>query len=152
MIAAFGLRAQATFGIVGGEVSGEGGSMSYTMGQIAVETSYARVTNASKVAANLREGVHQTYTVEELAIDGVAALDFDISVYPNPTTDNVTVKTGRNDMDMCFELYGVDGRLMQKGLIREAEQNIDMQDYAAGAYILRIASGKRMNNYRIVKQ
>ncbi|MCR4812788.1 MAG: T9SS type A sorting domain-containing protein [Bacteroidales bacterium] len=146
------LRAQAAFGIVGGEVSGEDGSVSYSLGQIAVETTYARVTNASRVAANLREGVQQTYSVDELAIDAIDARGFDISVFPNPTTDMVIVKSSITNPNMRFELYGVDGRLMQNGLISQPEQNIDMQDCAAGAYILRIAVGKKENNYRIVKQ
>lgn len=143
--------AQSTFGVAGGDASGESGSLSYTVGQVAVMTTYSKVTNASRVAANLREGVQQTYTVEELRIDGVTALDFDISVYPNPTADNVTVSFGNTVTDVSYELYSIDGRLLQKGRVAGAEQSIDMQQYAAGSYVLRVMAGKAQNNYKIVK-
>lgn len=143
--------AQSTFGVAGGDASGESGSLSYTVGQVAVMTTYGKVTNASRVAANLREGVQQTYTVEELRIDGVQVLDLDISVYPNPTADQVTVSVGHTVADMRYELYSMDGRLLKKGRVAEGEQCIEMRECAAGSYVLRIAAGKSENNYKIVK-
>ena len=146
------LMAQSTFGVTGGNVKGASGSLSYTMGQFAVETTYGKVTNASCVAANLREGVQQTYTIDELRIDGVQALAFDVSVYPNPTVDRITVSLGVETSDVRYELYSIDGKLMQKGTILGNEQNIEMRDYAAGSYVLRLAAGQSANSYRIVKK
>ena len=145
------LWAQSAFGVAGGDASGENGSLNYTVGQVAVMTTYGKVTNASRVAANLREGVQQTYTVEELRIDGVQVLDLDISVYPNPTADQVTVSVGHSVADMRYELYSMDGRLLQKGSVNEGELSIEMRTYAAGSYVMRIAAGKSENNYKIVK-
>ena len=145
------LMAQSTFGVTGGNVKGASGSLSYTMGQFAIETAYGKVTNASCVAASLREGVQQTYTVEELRIDGVQPLDFDVTVYPNPTADNVTVSLGNDIPDMRYELYSIDGKLLQKGRLLGAEQDIEMRDYAAGGYVLRLTAGRSSNSYRIVK-
>lgn len=151
MMASVGAMAQSGFGVTGGDVSNASGSLSYTTGQIAVGTNYGRVTNASRVAANLREGVQQTYSVEELGIEGVPALEVEISVYPNPTTDEVTVSTGQAEEGMRYELYGIDGRLLEKGRVTEREQKIDMGRWAAGSYVLRIVAGKAENRYRIVR-
>lgn len=145
------IMAQSTFGITGGDVRGANGSMSYTMGQPAVMTAYSKVTNASAKAANLREGVQQTYTIEELKIDAVQALDFDVNVYPNPTVDKITVTIGNDIPDIRYELYSIDGKLLKKGRFQGSEQNIEMQDYAFGSYVLRIAAGRSENSYRIVK-
>lgn len=145
------IMAQSTFGITGGDVRGANGSMSYTMGQPAVMTAYSKVTNASAKAANLREGVQQTYTIEELKIDGVQALDFDVNVYPNPTVDKITVSIGNDVQDMNYELYSIDGKLLQKGRFQGSEQNIEMKDYASGSYVLRLSVGRSENSYRIVK-
>jgi hypothetical protein len=145
------IMAQSTFGITGGDVSGSNGSMSYTMGQPAVMTAYSKVTNASAKAANLREGVQQTYTIEELKIDGVQVLDFDVSVYPNPTADKITVSMGNDVQDMNYELYSIDGKLLKKGRFQGTEQNIEMKDYVSGSYVLRLSVGRSENSYRIVK-
>lgn len=145
------LMAQSTFGVTGGNVKGASGSLTYTMGQFAIETTYGKVTNASRVAANLREGVQQTYTVEELRIDGVQPLDCNVNVYPNPTVDYVTVGLANDIPDLHYELYSIDGKLLQKGTIQQAEQNIEMRNYAAGTYVLRLAAGRASNSYRIVK-
>lgn len=145
------IMAQSTFGITGGDVRGANGSMSYTMGQPAVMTAYSKVTNASAKAANLREGVQQTYTIEELKIDGVQVLNFDVSVYPNPTADKITVSIGNDVQDMSYELYSIDGKLLKKGRFQGSEQNIEMRDYASGSYVLRLSLGRSENSYRIVK-
>ncbi|MBQ3580831.1 MAG: T9SS type A sorting domain-containing protein [Bacteroidales bacterium] len=145
------IMAQSTFGITGGDVRGANGSMSYTMGQPAVMTAYSKVTNASAKAANLREGVQQTYTIEELKIDGVQVLNFDVSVYPNPTADKITVSIGNDVQDMSYELYSIDGKLLKKGRFQGTEQNIEMKDYVSGSYVLRLSVGRSENSYRIVK-
>ena len=109
------------------------------------------MTNASAKAANLREGVQQTYTIEELKIDGVQVLDFDVSVYPNPTADKITVSIGNDVQDMSYELYSIDGKLLKKGRFQGTEQNIEMKDYVSGSYVLRLSVGRSENSYRIVK-
>lgn len=151
LLTGLSLKAQETFATIGGDATGTSSSISYTVGQMAIMTDYERVTAVENASANVREGVQQTYSVEELKIEGVEPFSFDIKVYPNPTTDNVTVSLGKTVADMHYELYDVDGRLLQKETMRTAEHSIDMRDYPSGAYLLRIISDKATQPYRIVK-
>lgn len=151
LLTGLSLSAQETFATTGGDAESNSCSVSYTVGQMAVKTAYERVTNGERVSANMREGVQQTYTVEELKIEGAEPFGFDIKVYPNPTTDNITVSLERAVAGMRYELYGANGQLLQKEIISSVEQTIDMGEYAAGAYLLRVVDDTASQSYRIVK-
>lgn len=152
LLTGLSLNAQETLSTTGGDAESNTCSVSYTVGQMAVKTAYERATNGERVSANVREGVQQTYSVEELKIEGAEPFNFDIKVYPNPTTDNVTVSLGKTVADMRYELYDVDGRLLQKETISTTEQVIELRGYPAGSYVLRIVAGTTQNNYKIVKK
>lgn len=147
----YNLCAQTAFPSVGGEVTGNNGSLSYTVGQLAVSSNMLRSTNAEIVRTSLHEGVHQTYRVEELSIDNVLPLDFMVNIYPNPTTDMITVAIEEVIDNLRFEFYAVDGQLLQRGDIRGIEQTINVVGYPSGSYMLRVVAGKTENNYRIIK-
>ena len=151
LLTGLSLNAQEKLSTTGGDAESNSCSVSYTVGQMAVKTAYERATNGERVSANVREGVQQTYSVEELKIEGAEPFDFDIKVYPNPTTDNVTVRLDKAVANMQYELYDVDGRLLLKENLDSVEQSIDMRDYAAGAYLLRVVGDKATQSYRIVK-
>jgi len=151
LLASVSTKAQETFATTGGDATGTSSSISYTVGQMAIMTSYERVTAVENTSANVREGVQQTYSVEELKIEGAEPFNFDIKVYPNPTTDNITVKLERAAVGMHYELYGANGQLLRKESIGSDEQTIDMGDCAAGAYILRVVGETATQSYRIIK-
>ena len=151
LLTGLNLKAQETFATTGGDATGTSSSISYTVGQMAIMTDYERVTAVENASANVREGVQQTYSVEELKIEGAEPFSFDIKVYPNPTTDNITVKLEQSVAGISYELYGANGQLLQKESIGSDEQTIDMGDYAAGAYLLRVVGETATQSYRIIK-
>ena len=151
LLTGLSLKAQETFATTGGDATGTSSSISYTVGQMAIMTDYERVTAVENASANVREGVQQTYSVEELKIEGAEPFSFDIKVYPNPTTDNITVKLEQSVAGISYELYGANGQLLQKESIGSDEQTIDMGDCAAGAYLLRVVGETATQSYRIIK-
>ena len=151
LLTGLSMKAQETFATTGGDATGTSSSISYTVGQMAIMTDYERVTAVENASANVREGVQQTYSVEELKIEGAEPFSFDIKVYPNPTTDNLTVRLEQSVAGMRYELYGANGQLLQKESIGSDEQTIDMGDCAAGAYLLRVVGETATQSYRIIK-
>lgn len=151
LLASVSTKAQETFATTGGDATGTSSSISYTVGQMSIMTGYERVTAVENASANVREGVQQTYSVEELKIDGAEPFSFDVKVYPNPTTDNITIRLEQSVTGMRYELYGANGQLLQKESIDSNEQTIDMGEYAAGAYLLRIMGDTASQSYRIIK-
>ena len=77
-----GLNAQETIPASGGEASGSGGSVSYTIGQLVYSTITG--TNDNSIA----QGVQQPYEIS--IVSGIAEADeinLKILAYPNPVTD-----------------------------------------------------------------
>ena len=120
---------QSAFPALGGDVSNGNGSLSYTVGQLETHSATTRVTNAERVSASIHEGVQQTYSIEELKIDGVAGLDFEVTLYPNPTADNVTIRTANTAESLRYELFSIEGRRLQEGTFADEEHTVEMKDY-----------------------
>ncbi|MBO4751294.1 MAG: T9SS type A sorting domain-containing protein [Bacteroidales bacterium] len=150
LTACFGLKAQAIFSTVGGEAASGSAKLSYTAGQVATQPAKARVTNAERLTAKLTEGVQQAYSIEELKIDGVTPIAADIKIYPNPTTDNITVRVV-GESQQNYTLYDVNGRKLSNGKLQNGETSIDMSDLPAGSYVLKVTGNGAENGYRINK-
>ena len=65
----------------GGTAEGGGYALTYSVGQTAVATA---------ADGQLREGVVQPITVEDVGVPGGAELSSAVTVFPNPTMDGVT--------------------------------------------------------------
>lgn len=77
-------------------------------------------------------------------------IDKSISVYPNPTKGNVTIKCHNNIQSV--QLYDVQGRLLQTNLVNENQTIIDISGQSSGVYFLKIVSDKGIGVQKIVKQ
>lgn len=77
------------------------------------------------------------------------------SVFPNPVGDHLNVET--HDFlsvgNTKILLYDVLGRLLNEQVVTQSRIQIDMKDFQAGVYILKIAQGaQELLNRRIVKE
>jgi len=66
---------------------------------------------------------------------GIAENNFDVSVFPNPTTGFVTVNTTN---PVHFEVYSALGQRLQVGELTQNEKQIDLSNFATGVYYLRM--------------
>ena len=142
---------QATTCAAGGDAYDGSASFSYTIGQPVVRTVTLRVSNVERYSASLREGVQQTYRVDELKIDGMEALAVEVKIYPNPACDDLTVSQSSHER-LPYLLFDCTGRLVGHGTLRKGENHLNLSDYAAGTYLLRLDDGSRANAYRITKR
>lgn len=144
------VSAQSTFSTVGGDAASGSAKLSYTAGQVAIQPARARVTNVEQISAKLTEGVQQAYSIEELKIEGATPIVAYIKIYPNPTTDNITVKVD-GEVHLNYTLYDAAGRKLKDGKLQSGETSIDMSNYAAGSYVLKVTGKGAENGYRITK-
>jgi hypothetical protein len=71
------------------------------------------------------------------------------SIFPNPTNSNITIRTTNTDLvNQKIQLHDALGRLLETTTLQGTEQTIDLSEYAAGIYMLRI--GNEM--MKVVKQ
>jgi hypothetical protein len=138
-------QAQEVITTSGGNASGNTGSLSYTLGQIAY-------TTLSSTTGILTQGVQQPYeifiTKSTPNTEGINLL-----VYPNPTRDILTLKIINMDIKgLRYILYDMNGKLLQDKLIESNEIPISLGAYAGGVYVLKVTDlKKKIKIFKIIK-
>jgi hypothetical protein len=128
-----GLQAQESINSAGGNATGSGGSSSYSVGQAACQIHTA--TNGS-----VTEGVQQPYEISVVtAIKDARGINLSVSAYPNPTTDHLILEVQDFDLsNLKYQLYDVNGRLLQSKNITVNRSNIAMGNLMPGNYFLKV--------------
>ena len=137
-----GLKAQEFISSSGGNGSGIGGTISYSLGEVLYTTNQG--TNGS-----VSHGVQQTYGISIVSKD----IEIMCMVYPNPTTDYVTLKIEKYKIEnMSYKLYHINGNLLQGKKIVGNETKIAMSNLLAATYFLKVSQGdKEVTTFKIIK-
>ena len=90
------------------------------------------------------------YTVEDTT--GIAEyLNQAITVYPNPTEGNVTIRNSQFTIHNV-DVYNAFGQLLYSVSVNDRNVVIDMTDYSAGLYFARITTSEGIVTKRFVKK
>ena len=142
------LSAQSALVGTGGEASGSGGSVSYSVGQIAVQSN-------SEGNTSISEGVQQPYEIQTIGIDNYPGITLNAVVYPNPTQGTVILSIDSFDSfsDIVFaRLYDGNGKQIREIRIADHQTEIGMESLSTGTYYLNLFSGKQMlKSFKVVK-
>jgi hypothetical protein len=142
-----GLHAQSTIPVSGGNATGSGGSVSYSVGQIVYTTNSG--TNGA-----IAQGVQQPYEISVVTeIKNTEEINLVYIVYPNPTRGQVKliVKTKYFD-NLKFQLYDLNGICIQDKKIDGEEIEIIMDRLIPSTYFLKVLSGnKELKTFKIIK-
>ncbi len=144
-----GLSAQAQNSInaTGGTTSGDGGSVTYSVGQV-FYTTYSSDNGA------VSEGVQKPYEIYGvIAIKETEGIDLNVSTYPNPTTDILQLKIDNNELEnVAYQLFDVSGNLLKMSDINGSIKQIDMSSYQSGIYFIKIISeNQSIKEFKIIK-
>jgi hypothetical protein len=140
------VRAQQAVMAAGGEATGSGGSMSYSVGQIVYTT--ATGTNGS---AN--QGVQQPYEIFIVGVDENPGINLQLRVYPNPTSYQVTLDVGNLDSEnLLYLLFDLRGVQLESQKIRTELTVIPLANLPAGTYIVKVLDGQSLlRTFKIIK-
>ncbi|TVR82016.1 MAG: T9SS C-terminal target domain-containing protein [Chitinophagaceae bacterium] len=61
-----------------------------------------------------------------------------IKIYPNPAQDRLNIRVSDFSSDKSYQLIDIYGRLLQSGLLTDAETSLSIDEYPAGFYLLHI--------------
>ncbi len=142
-----GLQAQESIPITGGNATGSGGSVSYTIGQTFYTTNTG--TNGS-----VAEGVQQPFEISVvIGIEEANGIKLSVSVYPNPATELLQLKVESEKLKgLSFQLYDMQGKLLQSEKVTDNLTSIDMSKLIPATYFLKITSNnKEVKTFQIVK-
>ena len=127
----------------GGEGTGVGGTTSYSVGQVVYTTNTG--TNGS-----VAQGVQQPYEISvTLGIDK-KTINLELSVYPNPTTNYLTLKTEDN-VNLSYQLYDMQGKIIENKEITSNNTIISMEALPKATYFLKVTKDNHPDSYREVK-
>lgn len=100
------LQAQEAIPASGGNASGSGGSVSYSFGQVVYITH-------TGTTGSVAEGVQHPYEIYTVDIKDFE-LNMDITVYPNPTSGNLTLEiAGYESEKLVYRLFDSKGQMLE---------------------------------------
>ena len=132
----------------GGTTMGNGGVVSFTIGQIEVQSNGDGNTNIS-------EGVQQPYEIQIVGVDNYPSITLNAIVYPNPTRGNVQLKIDYEDwtsIDKEVQIYDGIGKCILIMKIEEEDTEIPISDLATGTYFVNVIGDTRvLKSFKVVK-
>jgi hypothetical protein len=141
------VQAQQATTASGGDASGSGGTVAYSVGQIV----YTTHTGATGTVA---QGVQQPYEISIV----LGAEDHQISVnmqaWPNPATDFLTLTIGNMEFStMNFQLFDISGKLIESKKIASTTETIRMENLPCATYFLKVTNNnKAIKTFKIIKK
>lgn len=142
-----GLQAQESISTAGGNIAGSGGSVSYSVGQVVY-------TTGTGINGSVAHGVQQPYEISVVTgLEETNAINLSISVYPNPASDNLILSIDKfNNPGIYYQLYNINGMLMQDGSITDNQTKIDMSSFAPATYFVKVIKEDReIKTFKIIK-
>ena len=133
-------------------VSSAGNSFSNTSYQL--DWSIGECVSSTHSAGDyvITQGLHQSSYVVTLVEDLRA--DIQMSVYPNPTTDFVSLKVESSKIEgMQYTITDFSGRVLQTENFAEVIEQINFSNYAAGTYFISVVENNQLiKSFKIIKK
>ena len=142
------VQAQESINATGGNATGSGGSLSYSVGQVVYTTNTG--TNGS-----VGQGVQQAFEISTVTgIEEAKGINLSVSAYPNPTTDYLQLKVESEKLkDLSYQLYDISGKLLQSEKITGNQTSIVMSNLVPSTYFVKVIQGnKEVKTFKIVKR
>jgi opacity protein-like surface antigen len=140
-------QAQEAVTAAGGDASGSGGTVAYSVGQTVYTTNTG--TNAS-----VAQGVQQAFVILVLTgLEEVKGINLTVSAYPNPTTDFLNLKVENYDnRNMSYQLFDMFGKLLETKKLVSDQTRIGMSNLATATYFVKVIQNKKeVKTFKIIK-
>lgn len=139
-----------TINAAGNNSTGDTGSVAYSIGQVFYIFSEESVYNVT-------QGIQQEESTVTLATaENSVEPKTEIFVFPNPTTDFVTINMKGLELEngtQSYQLYDIQGRLLKKDIIKQSDTQINLNDLRSTFYILQVyLNNKILKTFKILKK
>lgn len=136
-----------TINTSGNTATGSTGSVSYSIGQVFY------IYNSSESVYNEAQGVQH----EEISAMDAALIEPEVGifVFPNPTTDFVTVKINGMELENgegYYQVFDIQGRILKQNAIKQSETQISLSNLTPSIYIIRVyGENEVLKTFKIIK-
>jgi hypothetical protein len=152
-LSANAILAQEAVPASGGNASGGGGTVSYSVGQVVYTTN-------TGTSGSVAQGVQQPFEISIVTgIENSMKIDLSCTVYPNPATTYLTLKVENiHNENLTYQLYDISGKLLENKKVESDETTIYMSHRPVATYLLKVVQTKQasfpkeIKTFKIVKK
>jgi len=144
------LHAQESVNAAGGNASGTGGQVSFSVGQV-------NYTTQTSLNGSVSQGVQQIFQISVInGFEDADGINAGYAVYPNPSNEILTVSVDAskhpNLQSMKFQLFDSNGRLLDTKKPAGNETGIDVSNLLPAMYYLKIMNDNtEVKIFKIIK-
>ena len=137
---------QEAIPVSGGDASGLGGTLSFTVGQLVY-------TSNSGSNGSVAQGVQQPYEISTTVGIELSNISLDFIAYPNPTSSNIVLSIRDfNNEKLNYQLYDMNGKLLKSNKVNSINTTIDMSELPVSNYVLNINNDSSIiKSFKIIK-
>lgn len=140
--------AQESVNVSGGSVSGTGGIVSYSVGQVF----YTTITSVSN--GSVSHGMQMRYQISvETEIVVSNDIELTIATFPNPTTDLLTLQVENyNNRNLIYQLLDINGMVLETRNLDGNQTIINMSQLVSALYFVKvIENNNEIKTFKIIK-
>ncbi len=138
------VSAQEAVDAGGGDAFGNGGSVSYSVGQVVYTTN-------SGTDGSVAQGVQQPYEISTANGVEESSINLEVSVYPNPTTNYLILKVEEN-VGLSYHLFDLQSKLITNDRISQNSTTINMEALPRSTYFLKVSRDNQVvKTFQIIK-
>jgi hypothetical protein len=129
----------------GGGTSNTSGSISYSIGQVAYQST-------SNTSGSVSQGVQHAFEISTLSLEE-NALHLSLIAYPNPTQELLNLRVGNYSQEkLAYKLVDLEGKVILEATIHSETTAIDMKQLPIATYFVEVNhEGKKVQTFKIIK-
>lgn len=139
---------QFSINATGGDISGDDGSVSYSIGQV----NYLTYNKNNTV---ISEGIQQPLIISVKPIEIIEQVEvLSMATYPNPTSNYFTIEASSyTNRSLKYHLTDLNGNHIKEGRIEKPGATVDISRLAVAIYLLNITDNdQHIKTFRIIKK
>ena len=139
-------QAQESANVSGGDATGSGGAVAYSIGQVVY------TTNTSS-SGSVAQGVQYAYEIFTVSVEETT-LNISLIAFPNPTTENLTLQISDfNNEKLAYQLFDMQGKLLSNGQVTAQQTQINTASLPAATYLINVVNqeNKKVQSFKIIK-
>ena len=139
-------QAQESANSAGGDATGSGGTVAYSVGQVV----YTSNTGSSGTVVQGVQHAFEIFTV------GIKETDLNISLnaFPNPSTENLTLQiSDYKNEKLTYQLFDMQGKQLNSGQVTAQQTQINMNGLPSATYFINVVNqeNKKFKSFKIIK-
>lgn len=139
-------QAQESVNASGGDATGGGGTLSYSLGQVVY------ITNTGG-AGSVAQGVQHAYQIFPVG-NMETAINISLTAFPNPTTENLTLQISDFENEkLTYQLIDMQGKLIINGQVSARQTQINTSYLASATYFIHVLNqeNQKVQTFKIIK-